>query len=237
MKKPIILSSVLVAGTLMFTGLSGTAQAEEEEGAKTVWGEILPAETDANGNGWADVGFDSTWMTQESQDKISELTYEKDFGDLSQIEFNETVAKIFEKEQQLQANNDNMENDNQVETPQQDGNLPQATQSHLADLAMHSPNRLDELPLEGDPYHYNFDHEGYEFDFSYDGMYWEWVYGTTKNFTAYELIDLAHNNPKQLDATPVLDGVYDFHLTDQMGEYVYHFSSDGSQWTWSYKKK
>lgn len=33
MKKVTLLGSLLVAGTLTFTGISGTAQADEEEGA------------------------------------------------------------------------------------------------------------------------------------------------------------------------------------------------------------
>ncbi|MFB9859601.1 hypothetical protein ACFFLE_00565 [Salinicoccus siamensis] len=234
MRRSVFLSSALVAGTLMFTGLSGTAQAEEEDGAKTVWGEVLPAETDPDGDGWANTDFDPTWMSQESQDKISELAYKKDFGELSQVEFNEAVAALFQKEQQMQAEQSNM--DGQEQDMDSSQNMD-GMQEDLANLAMHSPQTLNEAPLQETPYHHNFNYDGYEFDFSYDGMYWEWVYGTNKNFTAYELIDLAHNNPEQLNETPVLNGTYDFHLTDQMGEYVYHFSSDGSEWTWSYEKK
>ena len=102
MKKATLLSTLLIAGTLTFTGLSGTAQANEEEGAKTVWGETLPAETDTDGDGWANVGFDSTWMTQASQERITELSYEKDFGNLSQAAYIEAVADIFEEEIALQ---------------------------------------------------------------------------------------------------------------------------------------
>lgn len=44
MKKKVLLSSLFVAGALTVTGMSDTAQAnEEEDGAKTLWGEILPA--------------------------------------------------------------------------------------------------------------------------------------------------------------------------------------------------
>lgn len=236
MKKTTLFSSILVASVLTFTGLSGTAQADEEEGAKTVWGEVLPAETDPDGDGWANTGFDSTWMTQESQDRISELNYEKDFGDLSQVDYNEVVAKIFEKEIALRTGEMDT-TEPTIKDPVQVDHLPQATQAHLADLAINSPDRLNELPLEGDPYHYNFYQDGYEFDFSYDGTYWEWVYGTSKNFTAYELVYLAHNDPTQLDEKPVLNGTYDFHLSDQAGEYMYHFSSDGETWSWSYTKK
>ena len=35
MKKVTVLSSLLIAGALTFTGVQGTAQADEEEGAKT----------------------------------------------------------------------------------------------------------------------------------------------------------------------------------------------------------
>ncbi|WP_271396528.1 hypothetical protein [Salinicoccus roseus] len=240
MKKATLLSSLLVAGTLTFTGLSDTAQAnEEEEGAKTVWGETLPAETDIDGDGWANVGFDSTWMTQASQDRITELSYEKDFGDLSQIDYNEAVAKIFEKEIALRTEETNMEQST-TEDPTQTNHTQQnmdVTQEHLASLAMHSPQTLNNAPIEDTPYHHNFYYDGHEFDFSYDGTYWEWVYGTSKNFTAYELVYLAHNDPAQLDEKPVLNGTYDFHLSDQAGEYMYHFSSDGEKWSWSYTKK
>ncbi|NMA80936.1 MAG: peptidase, partial [Jeotgalicoccus halophilus] len=58
MKKVTVLSSLLIAGALTFTGVQGTAQADEEEGAKTVWGEVLPADTDPDGDGWANTGFD-----------------------------------------------------------------------------------------------------------------------------------------------------------------------------------
>lgn len=233
MKKAVFLSSVLFAGTLMFTGLSGTVQAQEE-GAKTVWGEILPPETDPDGDGWANVDFDASWMSEESQNEINELVDEKDFGNLSQVEFNEAVAAIFQKEQQMQENQSNMNSEEQNADSQQ--NMGD-NEVYFANLAMYSPQTLNEAPLQETPYHYNFVYDGYGFDFSYDGLYWEWVYGTTKNFTPYELIDLAHNDPEQLDETPVLDGTYDFYLTDQMGEYVYHFFSDGSEWSWSYKKK
>ncbi|WP_342388106.1 hypothetical protein [Salinicoccus bachuensis] len=238
MKKRTLLSSLLVSSTLVFTGMSGTAQAdeaEEEEGAKTVWGEILPAETDPDGDGWANTGFDITWMSQESQDRINELAYEKDFGELSQVEFNEKVAAIYQKEQQLQAG----ENNGQTNFPQQgiDAVDMDATKENMAELALYSPEKLNDAPLKDTPYNYNFVYDGYEFHFSYDGTYWKWSYATSKNFTDDELIYLAHNDPEKLNEKPVKAGAYDFHLYDHENKYVYHFSSDGEKWSWSYKKK
>lgn len=238
MKKATLLSTLLVVGTLTFTGLSGTAQAGEEEGAKTVWGEVLPAETDSDGDGWANTGFDSTWMSQESQDRISELNYEKDFGDLSQVAYNEAVAAVFQKEYQLQAKKAGTESNGQTEDQKQkiDGMNIDVTKENLAKLALNSPKKLDAAPVQDTPYNYDFSYNGYEFDFSYNGSDWKWSYETTKHFTADELIYLAHNDPEQLNEKPVKSGVYDFHLYDDKGKYMYHFSSDGEKWSWSYMK-
>ncbi|WP_051683045.1 hypothetical protein [Salinicoccus luteus] len=233
MKKRTLLGSLLVSSTLVFTGMSGTAQADdvdEEEGAKTVWGEILPPETDPDGDGWANTGFEIAWMSQEAQDRINDLAYEKDFGDLSQVEFNEKVAAIYQKEQQLQAG----ENNGQTDMTQEEVG---AKKERLAELALYSPETLNAAPIQDAPYNYNFFHDGYEFHFSYDGTYWKWSYEPSKNFTDDELIYLAHNHPEKLNEKPVKPGAYDFHLYDHEHKHVYHFSSDGETWSWSYKKK
>lgn len=144
MKRRAVLGSLLVSSTLVFTGMSGTAQADdmdEEEDAKTVWSEILPEEIDPDGDGGANTDFDTTWMSQEAQDKISDLAYEKDFGDLSQVEFNERVAAIYQKEQQLQAEGNNGQKDM---TREEVG----ATKERLAELALYSPETLDAAPDE-----------------------------------------------------------------------------------------
>ncbi|WP_143543660.1 hypothetical protein [Salinicoccus roseus] len=231
MKRRAVLGSLLVSSTLVFTGMSGTAEADdldEEEGAKTVWGEILPAETDPDGDGWANTDFDTTWMSQEAQDRINDLAYEKDFGDLSQVEFNERVAAIYQKEQQLQAEGNDGQNDM---TREEDG----TTKERLAELALYSPEKLNAAPVQDTPYAYNFIHDEYDFHFSYDGTYWKWSYEPVEDFTDDELIYLAHNHPEKLNEKPVRSGIYDFHLYEHGN--VYHFFSDGERWSWSYEPK
>ncbi len=101
MKMRFWLAAFLTAVALMVTGLDDTAKANEEEGAKTLWGEILPADTDPDGDGWANMGFDPTWMSQGAQDEIDQLAYEKDFGNLSQADFNEAVSLIWQREEMM----------------------------------------------------------------------------------------------------------------------------------------
>jgi hypothetical protein len=230
-RKVTFFGSLLVAGTLSVTALSGTAQADEEEGAKTVWGEVLPPETDSDGDGWANTGFDASWMTQESQDKIAELAYEKDFGNLSQVEFNEAVAALFQEEQQMQSEEVNTESNAQVDVEDAGINI---TEENLAKLALYSPETLDSAPLHDEPYDYEFIYDDYFFQFTYDGKDWEWAYESLEGPLGEELVYLVHNDPEQLNEKPVSEGAYDFELTDD--KYVYHFASDGKDWTWSYEE-
>jgi hypothetical protein len=242
MKKVTLLGSLLVAGTLTFTGISGTAQADEEEGAKTVWGEVLPADADPDGDGWANTGFDPTWMSQEGQNRINGLAESKDSGEISQVEFNEAVAEIFQIEQARQMDgsneNANAENDSQAMVPHQkvDAMDIDATKENLAKLALYSPAALDAAPVQEEPYNYNFVYGDYEFHFSYDGDYWNWSYSELmQDFTDEELMYLAHNDSEVLNENPVKAGKYDFKLYDD--NYVYHFMSDGEMWEWSYEEK
>ena len=227
MKKVTLLGSLLVAGAMTFTGVNGTAQADEveEEGAKTVWGEVLPAEADPDGDGWANTGFDPTWMSQEGQDRISELADEKDTGMISQVEFNEAVAEIFQHEQQM-----NMQHEKMADSHMS------MDEAHLAHLAMNEPEMLDAAPIHEEPYNYNFVYGNHGFHFSYDGAYWTWSYDELKtDFTDEELMYLAHHDPEVLNHHPVKAGMYNFKLWDN--HYVYHFESDGKHWTWAYEPK
>ncbi|CAD2073108.1 putative transglycosylase IsaA precursor [Jeotgalicoccus aerolatus] len=242
MKKVTVLSSLLIAGALTFTGVQGTAQADEEEGAKTVWGEVLPADTDPDGDGWANTGFDPTWMSQEGQNRISGLAESKDNGEISQVEFNEAVAEIFQIEQARQMDgpneNANAENASQEMVPHQkvDAMDIDVTKENLAKLALYSPAALDAAPVQEEPYNYNFVYGDYGFHFSYDGDYWNWSYSELmQDFTDDELLYLVHNNPEVLNENPVQAGKYNFKISDD--NYVYHFMSDGKKWEWSYEEK
>ena len=227
MKKVTLLGSLLVAGALTFTGVSGTAQADEEEGAKTVWGEVLPSDADPDGDGWANTDFDVTWMSQEGQNRVAGLTESKNNGELSQVEYNEAVAEIFRIEQARQ---------NDVPHQDIDHMEIDVTKENLAKLALYSPGTLDAAPIQEEPYNYNFVYGNYGFHFSYDGTYWTWSYDELQpDFTNEELMYLAHNNPEVLNQQPAKAGMYDFTLSDD--NYVYHFYSDGYEWTWSYELK
>lgn len=248
MKKVTLLGSLLVAGALTFTGVNGTAQADEveEDGAKTVWGEVLPADTDPDGDGWANTGFDPTWMSQEGQNRVNGLAESKDSGEISQVEFNEAVAEIFQIEQarQMGAPHEDMDNDANAEKNSQamvphkkvDAMDIDVTKANLAQLALYSPATLDAAPVQEEPYNYIFVYGDYEFHFSYDGTYWNWSYEEVmQDFTDKELMYLAHNNPEVLNDQPVKAGMYDFKLSDD--NYVYHFYSNGEMWEWSYTEK
>ena len=244
MKKVTLLSSLLIAGALTFTGINGTAQADdvEEEGAKTVWGGILPADTDPDGDGWANVDFGITWMSQEGQNRVNGLAESKDNGEISQVEFNEAVAEIFQIEnarlKEQEENATNPESTDGSTGPHQavDHMEIDVTTENLAKLALYSPATLDAAPVQEEPYNYHFIYGGYEFNFSYDGTYWNWSYDELKQgFTDEELMYLAHHNPEVLNQHPVKAGMYDFKLSDD--NYVYHFYSNGEMWEWSYAKK
>lgn len=227
MKKVTLLSTLFVAGALTFTATGDTAQADEEEGAKTVWGETLPADTDPDGDGWANTDFDVAWMSEEAQDRVADLTEMKDSGEISQVEYNEKVASVFREQQFSQIDGPN----EYIEHMEID-----VTKESLASLALNSPGTLDAAPIHEEPYDYQFVYGDYEFHFFYDGYEWTWSYEEVKNdFTDEELMYLAHNDPEVLNQHPVKAGKYDFKLSDK--KYVYHFASDGVEWTWSYKAK
>lgn len=241
MKKITLFSSLLIAGALTFTGVNGTAQADEveDDGAKTVWGGVLPSDTDPDGDGWANVGFEVTWMSPEGQNRVNGLAESKDNGDISQVEFNEAVAEIFQIENALlDEEENNTGNKEGVAGTNQDADPMEidVTKENLAKLALNSPDELDAAPVQEEPYNYNFVYGDYEFHFSYDGTYWNWSYEEVmQNFTDKELMQLAHNNPEVLNNQPVKAGMYDFKLSDD--NYVYHFTSDGEMWEWSYAEK
>lgn len=240
MKKVTLFSTALIASALVFSGLGATAQAdqaEEPSGAKTVWGEYLPSSTDPDGDGWANVGFDPTWMTQESQDKINDLADQRQSGVITQVKFNEAVADIFASEQNKgipDGYNDPANepvNDNNDETPITEP----WTEEKLADLALNNPEKLNEAPLHDVPYNYNFTYDNREFFFSYDGNEWSWSYEdkvlTEPTDEAY-LAKLALHNPEVLDEAPLHNVPYDFNF--KYGSFDFHFDYDGTYWNWSY---
>ncbi|CEA02379.1 putative transglycosylase IsaA precursor [Jeotgalicoccus saudimassiliensis] len=239
MKKVTLLGSVLVAGALTFTGVNGHAAADdvEEEGAKTVWGEVLPSDADPDGDGWANTGFDVDWMSQEGQNRVADLSESKDNGELSQVEYNEAVAEVFKIEQELADGDVSESTGHPAEGHQDAGQMStDVDRAHLADLALNSPDVLNAAPLQEEPYNYNFVYGDYGFHFSYDGTYWKWSYDELKpDFSEADLIYLAHNNPAMLNKYPAKAGKYDFKLYDD--NYVYHFQSDGYEWTWVYEPK
>ena len=90
-----LLIASLAIGTLQLPTITMTAFADE--GAKTVTGEILPASTDTDGDGWANVDFDPSGLPAADLEKVNQLTIQKDSGQLSQVEYNEQVAAIFKQ--------------------------------------------------------------------------------------------------------------------------------------------
>lgn len=223
MKKVTLLSSLLVAGAVAFTGVNGTAQADEIEvdGAKTVWGTVTDSQNDLDGDGWSDGAYSYDWMPQEQQNRISELSDQQQAGEMTQAEYNEMIAPIFDEEYAL------------INGPY--GGIETGEDSLVA-MTQYAPKTLDKTPLKDEPYDYNFVRDGHEFNFTYDGNAWTWEYDETgEEYTDEELIDLVHNNPDVLDEKPVKDGAYDFKISDD--KYVYHFYSDDYEWTWSYELK
>ncbi len=223
MKKVTLLSSLLVAGAVAFTGVNSTAQADEIEvdGAKTVWGTVTDSQNDLDGDGWSDGAYSYDWMPQEQQNRISELSDQQQAGEMTQAEYNEMIAPIFDEEYAL------------INGPY--GGIETGEDSLVA-MTQYAPKTLDKTPLKDEPYDYNFVRDGHEFNFTYDGNAWTWEYDETgEEYTDEELIDLVHNNPDVLDEKPVKDGAYDFKISDD--KYVYHFYSDGYEWTWSYELK
>ncbi|MGX0019593.1 hypothetical protein ACUW6T_002335, partial [Staphylococcus hominis] len=80
MKKRTLLPTLLLASSLTFTGFPATVNAED--GAKTVYGESLPNSADTNGDDWANVDFNTSSLPQSAQNQISELSKQKDSGEL-----------------------------------------------------------------------------------------------------------------------------------------------------------
>ena len=97
MKKRILLPTLLFASSLTFTGFSATVNAED--GAKTVYGESLPNSSDTDGDGWANVDLNTSSLPRSAQNQISELSKQKDSGELTQIEYNEKVSSVFNEYQ------------------------------------------------------------------------------------------------------------------------------------------
>lgn len=93
------LSNLILASTfassVALTGIQGVANAADNNGAKTVWGETLPTSADPDGDGWANVDFDPSVLPQEYQEQIANLNQQKDNNVLSQVEYNEQVAKVY----------------------------------------------------------------------------------------------------------------------------------------------
>ncbi|TDM02406.1 transglycosylase family protein [Macrococcus carouselicus] len=50
--------------------------------------------------------------------------------------------------------------------------------AHLADLAMNHQSQLNQAPIQEGAYDYEFDYNGYHFDFESDGSTWTWKYHT-----------------------------------------------------------
>ncbi|MCD8787277.1 LPXTG cell wall anchor domain-containing protein [Staphylococcus gallinarum] len=100
------LSNLILASTfassVALTGIQGVANAADNDGAKTVWGETLPTSADPDGDGWANVDFDPSVLPQEYQEQIANLNQQKDNNVLSQVEYNEQVAKVYNQAVQEQ---------------------------------------------------------------------------------------------------------------------------------------
>ncbi|MBL7573771.1 transglycosylase [Staphylococcus saccharolyticus] len=55
----------------------------------------------------------------------------------------------------------------------------------------------------------------------------------TTNVDQAHLVDLAQHNPEQLNAKPVQAGAYEIHFVNN--GFQYNFSSNGTNWSWSYE--
>ncbi|NWK84934.1 peptidase [Staphylococcus sp. GSSP0090] len=129
----ILLASTL-ASSIALVGVQGAANAEE--GAKTVWGGTLPSSTDPDGNGWANVDFDASVLPQSYQEEIRNLTLQKDTNKLSQVEYNEQVASIYEKAKQEQQAHTTKQGDRPYGGVTPDG----MTNEEYAELEKNVPN-------------------------------------------------------------------------------------------------
>ncbi|OEK23350.1 LPXTG cell wall anchor domain-containing protein [Staphylococcus saprophyticus] len=138
MKKRTLFSTLLLASSLTFTGFSATVNAED--GAKTVYGENLPNSADTNGDGWANVDFNTSSLPQSAENQISELSKQKDSGELTQIEYNEKVSSIFNEYQSQSADIQSDERTQQGERPF-GGVIPNGmTQEEYQELESNVPN-------------------------------------------------------------------------------------------------
>ncbi|TDL95238.1 transglycosylase [Macrococcus brunensis] len=54
----------------------------------------------------------------------------------------------------------------------------QIDKAHLADLAMNHQDKLNAAPIQEGAYDYEFDYNGYHFDFESNGSTWTWKYFT-----------------------------------------------------------
>ena len=151
-------------------------------------------------------------------------------------EFQDNKQVSLEDEGNDESDGNNTEANN---TSDEDVLTDPPSEEYLADLALNSPEKLDKSPLHNVPYDYNFEYDGREFHFAYDGQDWTWSYDELENeydeLSKEELIDLVHNDPQVLNERPVKEGSYDISFSDD--KYVYHFKSDGKNWTWTYNDK
>lgn len=129
----LLLTSTL-ASSIAFVGVQDAANAEE--GAKTVWGETLPSNTDPDGDGWANVGFDPSVLPQSYQEEIKNLTLQKDTNELSQTDYNEQVASIYESAKQEQQAHQTTQGERPYGGVKPDG----ITHEEYAELEQNVPN-------------------------------------------------------------------------------------------------
>lgn len=128
-----LLASTL-ASSITLVGVQGAANAEE--GAKTVWGGTLPSSTDPDGDGWANGDFDPSVLPQSYQEEIRNLTLQKDTNKLSQIEYNEQVANVYERAKQEQQAHATKQGDRHYGGVTPDG----MTNEEYAELEKNVPN-------------------------------------------------------------------------------------------------
>ncbi|MCD2137778.1 hypothetical protein [Salinicoccus halitifaciens] len=258
MKKGFWLFPLFAALALMVTGLDDTAQANETEGAKTVWGEVLPAETDPDGDGWANTDFDSTWMSQEAQNEISQLAYDKDFGNLSQVAFNEAVAMIWQREEMQMSGHDDGYYDYSDDyyyddyyygyTDYEMGYDDGWYDGYYAGYddgwydGHHGYDYFD-YPYDHDlnyydyPYYYDYpdDHyydDDYYYDYHGDKVWHDEIHPINVDISYDTLAYLAMHEPETLNSGPLNAHPYEHYFIHD--GYEYHFMFDGVCWIWSY---
>lgn len=156
------------------------------------------------------MGFDPSWMPQDAQNEVSELTEEKEAGNLSQVEYNEAVAEIYQREIDRADDADLPERFNYEDEVKGHNHYHQhskkdyyhnkgthywakewydeinplnieMTKENMTYLAMNEPEKLNSGPLQEAPYDYHFYYKDYKFHFSFDGTYWKWSYDYVKH--------------------------------------------------------